>query len=170
MIDTRLDEKIAEEEAKIEQINAEEEAEGFDFDLLDGEMIFEFWDSARSMGHQAAYHWAIYQHPKQAKKKMQELALKQNRTAHEQKLLKALIQFINEHDELKEDYFSKVAYSEKHKALLIKFIDYQLKKMQASGRKVTKMGMWGYLLLAEAIPLVSLLQIRMDMPELNVEA
>lgn len=141
-----------------------------ELDELGAETIVEVWEEMRLGGHKALYNWVIYSEPKKAKKIRRELALKSNRTAQETELLKKLFEYIDKHDEIRGGYMSAVPYNEKHKNLLIRVVDIQLKKLKMQGKKVPIWLLWAYLLIAPEVKMgIKMYGLKDDLPTFDFD-
>ncbi len=141
-----------------------------ELDELGAETIVEVWEEMRLGGHKALYNWVIYAEPKKAKKIRKQLSLKQNKTAKETAFLEKLFDYIDKHDEIRTDYMSAVPYNEKHKNLLIRVVDIQLKKLKMQGKKVPIWLLWAYLLIAPELKMgIKLYGLKDDLPTFDFD-
>lgn len=148
----------------------EEPEPDFGIDDLDAEMIAEVWNDFRVTVHDKLYNWAIYKHPKKAKEIYHQLALKDNKTPADKALFEQLHVYITKHDELRSDYMSAVPYSEKHQALLLRFIEYQMSRMRAKGQRFPRWIIWVYLFVVpEAKMGMKFASIRSEIPAFNFD-
>jgi len=177
----KLEEMFSTEE--VERIMAEEAASGsdsdsdippggndqesFDFSELDAEMLLDVWEDLRINIHNYAYDHKIYTAATaEAKRIIRELSVKDAKTTQETNLMKALWAFVDEHDVLKREYLSAVPYSEKHRALMLKYISYKVEKMKLQGKKFPTWMVPVYLfVLPEVRVLSALMTIQVKMPE-----
>lgn len=141
--------------------------ESFDFSELDAEILLEVWEDLRINIHNYAYDQKIYTAATaEAKRIIRELSIKDAKTQQETNLMKALWAFVDEHDVLKREYLSAVPYSEKHRALMMKYINYKFEKMKLQGKKFPTWLVPVYLfVLPEVRVLSALMTIQVKMPE-----
>lgn len=104
-------------------------------DAIDADMIYEVWADIRLGLHTELYDWSIYRNPKQAKKVLRELGLKDHKTAEEQTLYRKLFDYVNQHDELRSEYRQSVPYTDKHRDLFLKYIQKEIEKARLKGKK-----------------------------------
>ncbi len=104
-------------------------------DAIDADMIYEVWADIRLGLHTELYDWSIYRNPKQAKKVLRDLGLKDHKTAEEQSLYKRLFDYVNQHDELRSEYRESVPYTDKHRDLFLKYIQKEIEKARLKGKK-----------------------------------
>lgn len=104
-------------------------------DAIDADMIYEVWADIRLGLHTEMYDWSIYRNPKQAKKVLRDLGLKNNKSAEEQALYEKLFDYVNQHDELRSEYRQSVPYTDKHRDLFLKYIQKEIEKARLKGKK-----------------------------------
>lgn len=142
----------------------------FGLDDLDASMLAEIWNDLRVTVHGELYNWAIYREPKKARKVLEELAMKDQKTEADRALLKSLLDYTHKHQDLRSEYMAAVPYSEKHQALFIRFIEYQMQRMRLQGKTFPVWLMWVYLFLVPEIQAgIKFARIRADLPEFNFD-
>lgn len=142
----------------------------FDIDDLDATMIAEMWNDLRVSAHSELYKWAVYKHPKRAKAMARELGMKDHKTEAEKALLQELWTYVDKHDELRTEYISAVPYSEKHQALMVRFVEYQINRMRMQGKSFPRWLMWVYLFLVPEVQMgIKFAKIRSEMPQFNFD-
>ena len=180
-VEEELDSKIADQASGSEGFEGDKSKEdklgvdsgsspiGFSLDDMDAEMIFEMVENGRINLHDEIYNYFIYKHPREAKQLTRELSMKDNKTEKEKTLLQNLFDYIDKHDECRAEYLSSVKYSDRHRELLIKFVNYNIQRAAAKGKRMTKTVMWMYILGMEMAPFFALMRIRREIPEFRFD-
>ena len=147
------------EKAEQEDFDGEDfdDTETFSFDIsdLEPELLIDLWEEIRGGLHASIYEHFVYKHPKEAKKVIQKLSLKDQKTDQEKQLLKELFAYVEQHDEIRRKYMNNIPYSERHKALLTRMLNHQLKKMNVQGKTVPTWMIWSYLIVAPEVKMAA---------------
>lgn len=139
-------------------------------DAIDADMIYEVWADIRLGLHTEGYDWAIYKNPKEAKKVLRELGLKNNKTTQEQALYQKLFDYVEQHDSLRDEYRQSVPYTEKHKELFLKYIEKEIQKARMKGKKFPTWLVVAYLFIWPEIKAgAKFWKIRQEIPDLKVD-
>ncbi len=139
-------------------------------DAIDADMIYEVWADIRLGLHTEGYDWAIYKNPKEAKKVLRELGLKNNKTTQEQALYQKLFDYVEQHDSLRDEYRQSVPYTEKHKELFLKYIEKEIQKARMKGKKFPTWLVVAYLFIWPEIKAgAKFWKLRQEIPDLKVD-
>lgn len=163
-----MEEKGGEEDLEQEPIMDDE---GLQLeDAIDADMIYEVWADIRLGLHTEGYDWAIYKNPKEAKKVLRELGLKNNKTTQEQALYQKLFDYVEQHDSLRDEYRQAVPYTEKHKELFLKYIEKEIQKARMKGKKFPTWLVVAYLFIWPEIKAgAKFWKLRQEIPDLKVD-
>jgi hypothetical protein len=166
-----IGEGMDELEDEVDDMNFDDSDEDhFGIADLEAEFFLEMWEDARHNLHSFAYNQTLYKDGKAAKKIARKLSLKKGRTPKEDEYLKALWEYCDQHDECKSRYMEAVPYTGKHRDLTLRFIDLQLKKLRASGKKVPEWIIFMYLFAAPEVKAISrLFVVKDDIPEFRFD-
>lgn len=138
-------------------------------DELNAELVIVAFEGARHLIYSFVYNRTVSRSDLRIIKRItRQMSIKSSRSKEEQALLEQLWGYIDKHESMRDDFLERLAWKDKQRQTLAKLIELEIRKRRLRGQSnITKWAVIGSLVMNEANAVGSLVESRMNKPDLD---